>query len=210
MYIPRHFDEPRLDVNHQTIQANPFATMVSNGPAGLEATHLPFLLDPGRGALGTLRGHIARANPQWRDFDREVLVMFQGPHAYISPSWYGPGDSVPTWNYLAVHAYGTPSVVDDPTEALALLTELAATFEAPLERPWTPQHLSPKYLNSMTRAIVAFEIPIARLEGKAKMSQNRPADQSRVAAILEGAGAETDRAVAAEIRARSDNAESIA
>ncbi len=107
MYTPRDFAETRLDVIHEAIRSNPFATLVTAGADGLVATHLPVILDDAASPNGTLRAHVARANRQWHDFDGEVLVIFSGPHAYISPSWYGDTQpSVPTWNYLAVHAYG--------------------------------------------------------------------------------------------------------
>ncbi len=200
MYNPRHFEEGRLKVVHEVIRGNPFGTLVANGESGLVATHLPFLLDSSRGEFGVLRGHMARANRQWQDFGSgEALAIFQGPHAYISPSWYETGESVPTWNYVAVHAYGVPSIIEDAAEAFALLRELTATFEAAFDQPWTAEGLSEKYVASMVGAIVAFEIPINRIEGKAKMSQNRPGDQARVAGELEGLGNE---AVAGEIRGR--------
>jgi transcriptional regulator len=202
MYTPRHFAETRLEVLHQTIRENPFASLVSHGAGGLVATHLPFLLDPERGELGTLRAHMARANPQWRDFSSdEVLVVFEGPHAYISPSWYAADLAVPTWNYLAVHAYGTPALLTDEAEALALLSDQVSHFESPFEQPWSAATLPSTYLDPLVKAIVAFEIPITRLEGKAKMSQNRAQDQIRVAGKLESFGDPTSLAVAREIRA---------
>ena len=212
MYNPRHFEEPRLDVIQGVIRANPFGTLVTNGADGLIATHLPFLIDtthPSGGEFGVLRGHMARANRQWRDFvDLEgetrdqALVIFQGPHAYISPSWYAAAEAVPTWNYVAVHAYGRPSIIEAPAAAFALLRDLTANFEAPFEPPWTADGLSESYIESMVKAIVAFEIPIARLEGKAKMSQNRPQDQVNVADTLEASRDPMAIAVAGEIRDR--------
>jgi transcriptional regulator len=205
MYTPREFEEQRLDVLHDAMRANPFAALVSGGEGGPVATHLPFILDPARGEFGTLRGHMARANRQWRAFagGDEVLVIFGGAHAYISPSWYETDLAVPTWNYVAVHAYGTPEIIDDHAAALALLRDQVATFEARFEQPWTADGLPGEWLDARARAIVAFEIPIARIEGKAKMSQNRPAEQARVAATLAASGDAMALATANEMRARS-------
>jgi transcriptional regulator len=131
---------------------------------------------------------MARANPQWRDFeelakeDGEALVVFQGPHAYISPSWYGAGPAVPTWNYTAVHAYGRPHIVEDPARVRAILEQLVAVQESALDPPWTLDSQTDKYLSGMMRGIVAFEIPIERLEAKAKLGQNKSAAQAAGAA----------------------------
>ena len=149
MYIPKHFREDRLDVLHRIIEDESFATLVTSTPDGIIATHIPFLLDRSRGPLGTLRGHVARANPHWQHLTNgtETLVIFLGPHAYVSPTWYGSGGRVPTWNYLAVHAYGTPEPFDDV--------------------------LDPAAVSGLLSGIVGFEIPIARIEGKRKLGQNR-------------------------------------
>src|SRR3981189_1385300 len=142
------------------------------------ATHLPFLLDAGRGPYGTLMAHMARANLQWKTFngEQEALVIFQGPHAYISPSWYEVELSVPTWNYAAVHAYGILEIIEDNAVLYDLLKALIQTHEARFERPWDFQ-LPDDYLQKMMRGIVGFEIQITRLEGKFKMSQNRTAGE---------------------------------
>jgi len=177
---------------------------VTAGEAGPEASHLPFLLDPDRGAQGTLLAHMARANPQWRQFRRlteqggEALVVFQGPHAYVSPSWYGPGESVPTWNYVAVHAYGQPRVIDDPRAVRRLLEDLVRHEESAFESPWSLDLAEEAYLTRMMRGIVAFQIPLTRLEAKAKLGQNRTAEQRRGAAsaLARGSGV-FDRQVAA-------------
>ena len=118
MYIPPSNAESRPEVLHDFMDAHPFATLVTASSEGLFATHLPLVLDRTLGSHGTLQGHVARANPHWRSFEsgREALVMFQGPHAYISPRWYTPGNHVPTWSYTAVHVYGTPRLVTEPAE----------------------------------------------------------------------------------------------
>jgi transcriptional regulator len=198
MYIPAAFRETRLEVLHALIREHSFASLVSLVDGQLFATHLPLLLDPTRGAHGTLRGHMARANPHWRSFERgaEALVIFQGPHAYISPSWYGTGPAVPTWNYSAVHAYGTPVVVGAADDIRALLDETVGTFEAHLPEQWSTARAGDEYITRMAQGIVAFELRIARLEGKRKLSQNRPADIESAAAGLRAHGDATGQRVA--------------
>lgn len=183
MYNPPSFREERPKVLQTLIRQNSFGTLVSASGGELVATHLPFLLDTDRGPHGTLIGHMARANGQWRTFEGggEVLVLFQGPHAYISPSWYTTALSVPTWNYVAVHAYGCPRLV----EGAALHAILEATvreFEEPRAEPWRLAQLPDDFVQNLMRAIVGFEIPISRLEGKRKLSQNRP-DADRLGAV---------------------------
>ncbi len=174
MYIPKHFREDDLNTLHNLMLEYSFATLVTQHEGVPFATHLPFILDTQRGPNGVLLAHMARANPQWHDFnnEQEVLVIFQGPHAYVSPSWYEVELSVPTWNYAAVHAYGIPRLVEDNDEVYQLLKVLIGTHEAQFETPW-PFKLPDDYLQKMMRGIVAFEIEITRLEGKFKMSQNR-------------------------------------
>jgi transcriptional regulator len=177
MYIPAAFREQRTDVLHAIIRDNSFAILVSRLNGELFATHMPFLLDASRGTHGTLRGHMARANPHWQAFstDAESLVIFQGPHAYISPGWYVSEQAVPTWNYTAVHAYGVSSILDDSEEVRALLESTISTYERGLSERWSIDRVPAEYVANMMRGIVAFEIPIARLEGKRKLGQNRPA-----------------------------------
>jgi transcriptional regulator len=185
MYIPAAFRENRLDVLHDLIRQNSFGTVVSHGAEGMVASHLPLLLDSERGPHGTLRGHVARANPHWQEFqdEAEVLVIFTGPHAYISPSWYQAELSVPTWNYAAVHAYGVPRLVEGD-ELYGILEAMVRTHEAPLDKPWALQ-LPDDFLSRMMKAIVGFEICITRLEGKLKLGQNRSsADQQGVVEAL--------------------------
>ena len=192
MYIPKHFAMAERAACHQVIVENSFGELVTLDDIGAPfASHLPFLIDPARGASGTLIAHMARANPQWRHFTngKPVLAMFRGPHAYISPAWYATHPSVPTWNYIAVHAYGVPKIVDAPQAMEDILRRLVDANEAANGTTWRMGGLTEQYLGSMMRAIVAFEIPIDRLEGKAKLGQNRDAtDQARVAAALAASG----------------------
>jgi transcriptional regulator len=151
-----------------------FATLIT-APSGVPtATHLPVYLDDKRGEYGTLLAHMARANSQWRDFEAggEALVIFQGPHSYISPSWYETHPSVPTWNYVAIHAYGKPRLIQDMGELQGMLGTLVNTYETGFEHPWQ-MDLPEDYMHNMMKAIVGFEIEITRLEGKFKLSQNR-------------------------------------
>jgi transcriptional regulator len=203
MYIPAAFRETRLDVLHGLIREYSFATLISQVEGQLFATHMPFLLDPNRGTNGTLRGHMARANPHWQAFanlDQEALVVFQGAHAYISPSWYLAEQAVPTWNYSAVHAYGTPALLDDWQAVRQLLEDTVTTFEASFPEQWSAERAGEDYITTLGRAIVAFEIPITRLEGKRKLSQNRPSDIQSAAAGLQAHGDATGQIVADQMR----------
>ena len=201
MYVPRHFEVPDLAWCHALMRAQSFAMMVTADDAGAPfATHLPMLLDAGRGPLGTLRGHVARANPHWRYLTagRPTLVVFSGAHAYVSPSWYVTHPSVPTWNYVAVHASGVGSLVEDPSQVKALLADLVRVYENAGGTAWSFESLPDDYVAGMQRGIVAFEIPIDRLEGKAKLSQNRDAvDQGRTRAALAATDDPLARVVAA-------------
>ena len=186
MYIPNSFREDDPAVLHDLMRRYNFAALVTQHEGAPFATHLPFMLDTGRGPHGTLLAHMARANPQWRDFadGREALVIFQGAHAYISPAWYTVMSSVPTWNYAMVHAYGIPRVIEDRDRLYSMLESLVDTHEAARTPPWRMQ-LPDDYMDRMMRAIVGFEIEISRLEGKLKLSQNRAEDdQRRVVAEL--------------------------
>ncbi|GAB4360260.1 MAG: FMN-binding negative transcriptional regulator [Kiloniellaceae bacterium] len=195
MYVPGAFrlDDPRRIA--EVMRAFDFALLVTAPGGRAQASHLPFLYDPDAGPHGTLHAHMARANPQWRDFvalaeaGQEALVIFQGPHSYISPTWYGEGTpNVPTWNYVAVHAYGLPQVIEDAGETRALLDRLVAIQESGLEPAWSTAGLTDKYMEGMLRGLVAFEIPVARLEAKAKLSQNKARAQFAAAtAVVETA-----------------------
>jgi len=201
MYIPKHFQITDTAWCHALMRAQSFAAMITADDAGVPfATHLPILVDPARGPLGTLRGHVARANPHWRYLSagRPTLVIFAGAHAYVSPSWYATHPSVPTWNYVAVHATGTGALVEDPEPVKTLLADLVRTYESSGPTAWSLEGLPADYLAGMQRGIVAFEIPIERLEGKAKLSQNRDAvDQTRTREALAAADDPLARAVAA-------------
>src|SRR5215470_5910371 len=184
MYIPKAFREDDIDTLHAFMREYSFATLVTQHHGEIVVSHLPFLFDAQRGSYGTLMAHMARANSQWRTFaeTQEALVIFQGPHTYISPSWYEDdlAASVPTWNYAVVHAYGTPRLIEDEVTLYSLLQALVEKHESQFEKPWTFKPLD-VHMQNRLRAIVGFEMPITRLEGKFKMSQNRSAnDQGRV------------------------------
>jgi len=201
MYIPKAFREDHINTLHKLMREYSFATLITQHEGVPFATHLPFMLDAQRGPNGTLLAHMARANPQWHDFasGQEELVIFQGPHAYISPSWYEVELSVPTWNYAVVHAYGIPRLIEDGEELYQLLKTLIETHEAQFEKPW-PFQLPDDYLQKMMRGIVGFEIEITRLEGKFKLSQNRTeAEREKVIAALQKS---TDTLAVAELMTR--------
>ena len=187
MYIPKAFREDDLNTLHKLIREYSFATLITQHEGVPFATHLPFILDAQQGPNGILLAHMARANPQWHDLvsEQEVLVIFQGPHAYISPSWYEVDLSVPTWNYAVVHAYGIPRLIEESEELYKLLKTLLETHEAQFENAW-PFQLPDDYLQKMMRGIVGFEIEITRLEGKFKLSQNRTeSERENVIAALQ-------------------------
>jgi transcriptional regulator len=204
MYIPKHFSINETAACHQVIVENGFGELVTLDDAGLPfVSHLPFLIDPARGVSGTLMAHMARANPQWQHFvnGKPALAVFRGPHAYISPAWYATHPAVPTWNYVAVHAYGMPKIVNAPAATEDILRRLVDANEAANGTTWRMDGLTEQYLGSMMRAIVAFEIPIDRLEGKAKLSQNRDAlDQARVAEALAASGDPSAQATSRAMR----------
>jgi transcriptional regulator len=199
MYIPNAFRIEELPAIHELMRRHSFATLVSVTEGAPFASHIPLLLDPSCGAYGTLRGHVARGNPQWRHFDSgaELLAIFHGPHAYVSPSWYETELSVPTWNYTTVHAYGSARVTEDREQVLTLLRDLVDEYESGFAEPW-PMPLPEEFVDKLLLGIVAFEIEITRIEGKAKLSQNRPAGDRRGA---RGALAGSPDAAAREIAA---------
>jgi len=181
MYVPEHFREDRIEVLHDSIRGSGMATLVSMTTDGLMASHAPLLLDPEPAPYGTLIGHLARANPHARIADKSVqtLVIFQGPDGYITPSYYAAkrehGKVVPTWNYVAIHAYGTLQSFDDPARLLGVVTRLTLLHETPRAVPWAVSDAPADFVRGMLRGIVGITMPIMRLEGKVKMSQNRPA-----------------------------------
>ena len=188
LYVPPHFrieDRARLV---EFMRGNAFATVVSAGDAGIAASHLPLLVDVDGEAV-RLRGHFARANPHWQAIDaaKPMLAIFTGPHAYVSPTWYVTHPSVPTWNYTAVHATGKVRLTDE-AELHEIVSELSAKYEAGNDPPWRLSEQPAPYVSSMLGAIVGFEIEVERLEGKFKLSQNRPVEVPRVAERLEAAG----------------------
>jgi transcriptional regulator len=196
LYQPPHFREDRLDAQHALVRARPLGLLVTAGPAGLLANPVPFLLDADASPLGTLRCHLARANPQWRDIAAgldEALVVFQGPDAYVTPSWYATkretGKVVPTWNYAIVQARGRPRLVEDRDWLARQVAALTALREAGRAEPWAVSDAPPPFVEAQLKGIVGVEIEIARIEGKTKASQNRPgADRAGVSAGLWGEG----------------------
>lgn len=192
MYVPADFDASDRAFCHAVIRAYPFAPITTITESGdLLASHLPFLLDEERGPLGTLLGHVARKSPHHDELARgkgTALVAFTGPHAYVSPTWYETQPAVPTWNYCIVHAYGVARILDEAATR-AYLAQLTQRFEGDSETAWRFDALPPDYQSKMVSALVAFEIEIERLEGKAKLTQNRSAtDIANVIAALEASG----------------------
>jgi transcriptional regulator len=181
MYIPRHNAETRVPVLHRLMRAHPLAALVTLHASGLIASHIPMVLEPRstEDDFGTLRAHVSRANPQWRDLSEttDALAIFAGPHHYISTAWYPGtytnGEEVPTWNYAVVHAYGPLRVIHDPAWLLAHVSTLTDEHEAAMPKPWKVSDAPSDFIASQLRGIVGLEIPIKRLEGKWKVSQNR-------------------------------------
>jgi transcriptional regulator len=189
LYIPKHFNVEDADALFAFIGRNAFATLVSTGPQGLHVSHVPLL--PERDGAGVVRllGHVARGNAQWQALESatEVLAIFHGPHAYVSPSWYQTQPSVPTWNYAVVHAHGRARLMDEAA-LHDLVIRLSDTYEAGRAKPWRAVDLPGDYTSNMLKAIVGFEIEVTKLEGKFKLSQNRPVEVARVIAALEAEG----------------------
>lgn len=186
MYTPSAFRIEDPGKLSDFIQKHSFATLITHDGQAPFASHLPMLFRPEAGPHGTLVTHMARANPQWKHFaaGNEALAIFHGPHCYVSPAWYKTSPAVPTWNYAAVHAYGVPSIVSDQERVVALLRDLISTYEAAFDSPWSGD-LPREYLDKMIQGIIAFEIPVSRIEGKYKFGQNRsPADIQGVIDVL--------------------------
>ena len=208
MYQPPHFREDRLDVLHALIAKHPLGLLITSGPGGLQANNVPFLIDAKMSERGTLRAHLARANQQAKELAAvtECLVVFQGPQHYISPSLYATkqetGKVVPTWNYITVQAYGAPRVVDDAGWLRQQIDDLTRHQENPRAAPWHVSDAPDAFIAAQVKGIVGLEIPLTRLDGKWKVSQNRPAvDQAGVAAGLRGLGSNAD-AMADAVAAR--------
>jgi transcriptional regulator len=177
MYVPTVFEETDQGKLHDFIESYNFALLVSAPGDVPVATHLPMLLERDTGPHGCLVGHMARANPQWQGLaDQQVLVVFSGPHVYVSPSWYEADNVVPTWNYVAVHAYGTFRLVEDTDELTRTLTSSVATFERSRPKPWVLD-TSTAYFQKLLAGVVGFRVEISRLEGKWKLNQNHPEER---------------------------------
>jgi transcriptional regulator len=207
MYQPPHFREDRLAVQHALIRAHPLGLLITAGPAGLQANAVPMLIDADASEKGMLRAHVARANPQLQELAavEECLVVFQGPQRYITPSWYATKAEtekvVPTWNYITVHAWGRPRVVDDAGWLRQQVGELTQSQENARAEPWAVGDAPAEFIAAQLRAIVGIEIPLARIEGKWKVSQNRPAvDQ---AGVIAGLRAEGDEVMASAVAERA-------
>ena len=202
MYLPAHFNEQRIDLLHQLISERALGTLVTLSDEGLNANHIPFEIDAEPAPFGTLRCHVARANPVWRDFSAsvEALVIFQGPQAYVSPSFYPSkqvtGDVVPTYNYVIVHGYGAMKVVHDREWLRGLVTRLTNRFEAGRAAPWHVTDAPAAFIDRQLGAIVGIEIALTKLSGKWKVSQNRPPeDREGVVKALNERG-DSDSAIA--------------
>jgi transcriptional regulator len=209
MYCPAHFDESRIDVLHALMHERPLATIITQSAEGIVADHIPLHLRSDGSPFGTLVGHVALATPLWRLPGREVLAIFHGPDCYISPSWYATkqqtGKVVPTWNYVVAHAYGTLRAIEDPEwihEQLELLTH---QHEQHLPNPWTNSDAPDDYIKRLLGQIVGIEIPIVRLLGKWKVSQNQPVEncESVICALTNSGDAQ--KTAIAELVARVGN-----
>lgn len=203
MYVPKHNEVLDTALMHDLMRSHPLGAWVTHDDGGLAANHIPFLLDPSRGEFGTLMGHVARANPVWQSFSKSVdsLVIFQGPQAYVTPSWYPAkrehGRVVPTWNYVVVHAHGMPRVIEDRDWLVRHVEQQTSVRESGQEMPWKVTDAPTDFIDAMLRAIVGIEIPLTRLTGKWKVSQNRPeADRQGVVNGLLAQGDDASRAMA--------------
>ena len=208
MYLPAHFNETRTDVLHALMRARPLCTLVTQCDSGLIANHLPVQTLDEPAPLGCIRGHIARANPLWREYRSatEALAIFQGPHTYISPSFYPSkektGEVVPTWDYAVVHAGGTLRFIDDAGWLRRFVAGLTQTHEKPRSQPWGIDDAPAPYIEKMLNLIVGFEFSILSLAGKWKVSQNRPqADRQSVIRHLQSANDPDSREIAAMLAA---------
>ena len=202
MYVPSSFDVSDARILESFISHYGFATLITSSSAGLIASHIPITLRK-RGDANRLIGHVARANNQWRAFDGsvEALAIFHGPHAYVSPTWYATSPAVPTWNYAAVHVYGRPAALADRDFTKAALVDLVAKYESTRSNPWRAEGLAPEVFDKLASAIVAFEMPVDRIEGKFKLGQNRSReDREGMLAGLEGEGTSDAELLARFIR----------
>jgi len=209
VYQPTHFNETRTEVMHALMRARPLMALVTLGDSGIIANHVPVETLSEPMPLGSIRGHIARANPLWREYrtGAEALAIFQGPHAYISPSFYPTkatsGEVVPTWNYAVVHARGTLRFIHEAEWLRSFVAGLTARYEAPRPQPWKIEDAPAEYIDKMLKLIVGFEFSITNLAGKWKVSQNRQhADRVGVLKNLQAASDADSREIAAMLAAR--------
>lgn len=202
MYIPSHFAETDREKLFEFIERHSFGLLISTLEGEPFATHLPLLLDRTAGPNGTLVGHMARANPHWKTTDRKALVILSGPHAYVSPSWYEAENVVPTWNYTAVHVYGTFELVEDHAATVQIVRDYVKFYEASLPKPWTIAEQD-EFVDKLAGAVVGFRIPIERIEGKWKLNQNHPRERrEKVIRALSAQGDENSLAIAELMRER--------
>jgi transcriptional regulator len=209
MYIPKMYEEHRIPVLHELIEANPFASLITMGSSGLFASHIPMVLEKDGSSLGRLKCHVSRANAQWRDFSPEVeaLAIFAGNHHYISPTWYvekeETGKVVPTWNYEVVHVYGKLKAIEDHDWLMAHLNSLTNIHEAASPEPWKVSDAPPDYIEAMAKGVVGFELSIQRFEGKWKVSQNRnERDREGIYKGLDHLNTETSKAMKKLVQTR--------
>ena len=196
MYVPDHFRESDPTKLFDFIELNSFGLLVSQLNNEPFASHLPLLVDRQSGPRGTLIGHMARANVHWQMTDRNVLVVFSGPHAYISPSWYQAENVVPTWNYVAVHVYGGFQVVEDHRETVQIVRNYVDFYERAMPLPWAVEE-GDEFIEKLARSVVGFRVEISRIEGKWKLNQNHPRQrQEKVVNELSRRGDENSQAIA--------------
>ena len=189
MYVPPAFAVADLRELHDIIRASRLGFLVTRSSAGLQSSPLPLFLDPEEGEYGTIYGHLARANPQWSSpLEGEAMALFMGPNAYITPSWYptkaATGKVVPTWNYVAVEAHGPVEFFEDPERLREVVTRLTRIYEQPRDQPWAVNDAPPDFIKSQLRGIVGIRMPVVRIDGKRKMSQNRSAEDR--AGVIDG------------------------
>lgn len=195
MYIPKHFTIDDETIIFDLIESFSFATLISQHKGEPYATHLPLILNKEERVL---YGHFARANEQWKDArDQKLLVIFQGPHSYISPSWYETNKAVPTWNYVAIHVYGELEIIDDNNVIFKTLDDMVKKYERP-ESDYNLNIVEPSYIEGMSKGIVPFKINISKIEAKAKLSQNHPVERQKlIIQQLEHSYSENDNLIAA-------------
>jgi transcriptional regulator len=199
MYVPAHFAQTDLAKLHDFVERYSFGLLVTQFDGLPFATHLPLLLDRAAGPHGTLIGHVARANPQWTQAaGQTALAVFSGPHAYVSPTWYQAERTVPTWNYVAVHAYGRVEVIDDPASLREIVRRSVEVYERAMPRPWSLEQAGDAFVNGMLGGIVGLRMQIDRIEGKWKLNQNHPAERrTKVVRALHQQGGEDAEEIAA-------------